>query len=155
MEIQEKQSKLNFNTASFSDIETLVEMMRELCEHDHRPFEKEGGQKALHGIIENELFGRAFLITLREEVIGYMVITFGYSLEFHGRDAFIDELYFKEEHRGRGYGKTALEFAANFCRDNSVKALHLEVERTNTIAQAFYKKADFEDLDRYLMTKWL
>jgi len=36
-----------------------------------------------------------------------------------------------------------------------VKALHLEVERTNTAAQAFYRKIGFKDHSRYLMTKWL
>jgi ribosomal protein S18 acetylase RimI-like enzyme len=34
-----------------------------------------------------------------------------------------------------------------------VRALHLEVERANTEAQAFYHKAGFADHDRYLLTK--
>jgi ribosomal protein S18 acetylase RimI-like enzyme len=39
------------------------------------------------------------------------------------------------------------------CRSLEVQALHLEVERANTKAQAFYHKVGFEDHDRYMLTK--
>jgi len=36
-----------------------------------------------------------------------------------------------------------------------ISAVHLEVDHTNTVAQALYRKAGFVDHDRYLMTRWL
>jgi ribosomal protein S18 acetylase RimI-like enzyme len=101
------------------------------------------------------MIGRVFLITMGGEITGYAVLTFGYSLEFRGRDAFVDELYLRDEYRGRGIGKRALEFLAGVCADNGVCAMRLEVERSNTRAQSVYRKFGFEDHDRYLMTKWL
>lgn len=95
------------------------------------------------------------MILLENEVAGYAVLTFGYSLEFHGRDAFVDELYLRNEYRGQGIGKRALEFLTEVCVAEGVSALHLEVERSNTQAQAVYRKFGFEDHDRYLMTRWL
>jgi GNAT superfamily N-acetyltransferase len=83
------------------------------------------------------------------------VLTFGYSLEFHGRDAFVDELYLQEGARGRGTGRQALEFLAGVCSDLGVRALHLEVVRGNEAAQRLYRGFGFEDHDRYLMTKWV
>jgi ribosomal protein S18 acetylase RimI-like enzyme len=83
------------------------------------------------------------------------VLTLGYSLEYHGRDAIIDELYIIEEYRGQGIGTRAIELAAKESRSLGIKALHLEVERKNTNAQHFYRKIGFEDHDRYLLTKWL
>jgi hypothetical protein len=40
--------------------------------------------------------------------MGYVGLTLGYSLEFEGRDAFIDELYFQEPFHGQGIGAKAL-----------------------------------------------
>ena len=87
--------------------------------------------------------------------VGYVVLTLGFSLEFHGRDAFVDEIYIRAQYRGRGIGGKALAFAEGACRSLGVRALHLEVERKNTAAQAVYRKVGFKDHDRYLMTKYV
>ena len=46
-------------------------------------------------------------------------------------------------------------FLADVCRTEGIAALHLEVERANTIAQEVYRKQGFKDHDRYLLTKWI
>ena len=95
------------------------------------------------------------LVSSRNEVIGYIVLTFGFSLEFHGRDAFLDELYLSEEYRGKGIGEASLGFVEALCQREGIKALHLEVERRNRRAQELYRQAGYQDHDRYLLTKWL
>ena len=45
--------------------------------------------------------------------VGYLVLTLGYSLEYGGRDAFIDEVYIRSSYRGRGIGTAALTFRRN------------------------------------------
>lgn len=145
-----------FKTATPDDIETLIQMMREFYAHDETmAFDEAIARRALLGVIGDNTLGRVFLILLANEVVGYAVLTFSYSLEFHGRDAFVDEIYLRDEHRGRGIGKRALQFLTEVCAAEDIKALHLEVERANTSAQAVYRKFGFEDHDRYLMTKWL
>jgi ribosomal protein S18 acetylase RimI-like enzyme len=87
--------------------------------------------------------------------IGYIVLTLGYSLEFQGRDAFIDEFYIRSSFRGQGYGSRVMALVEKEARSLGVHALHLEVERGNLVAQAFYRKAGYKDHSRYLMTKWI
>jgi ribosomal protein S18 acetylase RimI-like enzyme len=145
-----------FKPASPDDIETLIVMMRDLYAHDGlAPLDEGVARRALLGVIGDDTLGRVFLILLANEVAGYAVLTFGYSLEFHGRDAFVDEIYLRPEYRGLGIGKRALQFLTEVCIAEGVNALHLEVERENTSAQIVYRKFGFEDHDRYLMTKWL
>src|SRR5262249_49208787 len=145
-----------FKPATSDDLETLIVMMRDLCANDGlAPLDEATARRALLGVICDDTLGRVFLIFLANEVAGYAVLTFGYSLEFHGRDAFVDEIYLRAEYRGLGIGKRALGFLTGVCAENSVSALHLEVERSNTQAQAVYRKFGFEDHDRYLMTKWI
>jgi ribosomal protein S18 acetylase RimI-like enzyme len=145
----------NFKPATPNDIEPLIAMMRELYAHDGLAFDEANARRALSGLIADKTFGRAFLIIIAGEVAGYVVLTFGYSLEFHGRDAFVDELYLRDDYRGQGIGKRALRFLTEICAAEGVGALHLEVERSNTPAQAVYRKFGFKDHDRYLMTRYV
>jgi ribosomal protein S18 acetylase RimI-like enzyme len=146
----------DFKLPTPDDIEALIIMMRDLYAHDGlAPLDEGIARRALLGVIGDGTLGRVFLILLANEVAGYAVLTFGYSLEFHGRDAFVDEIYLRPEYRGLGIGKHALQFLTEVCIAEGVNALHLEVERENTSAQTVYRKFGFEDHDRYLMTKWL
>jgi len=145
----------SFRVAEPSDADTLVEMMRDFNAHERIAFDETEVRAVLAQLFANDTFGLACLILLGEQVAGYVVITFGFSIEFRGRDAFIDELFVKDEFRGRGLASTALRHAESVCRTRGVRALHLEVERQNTAAQSVYRRAGFADHDRYLLTKWL
>ncbi|MEW6495884.1 MAG: GNAT family N-acetyltransferase [Cyanobacteriota bacterium] len=146
---------ITFKVADTSDTEILVEFIREFHEIEHLPFDSSTIRRLLASFLNDDSLGRVWLIQASGEAIGYIILTFGYSFEFLGRDAFIDELYIRESHRGQGAGTTALQFVEEVCPSLGVQALHLEVDRINTNAQYLYRKMGFADHDRYLMTKWL
>lgn len=130
-------------------------MVRQLYAHDHIVFDPARVRAALAALIGNSNLGRALVIEDAGQVVGYFLVTFGYSVEFGGRDAFLDELFVQPSHRGRGLGTQALSVAADVCRAAGVQALHLEVDRANTDAQRLYRAHGFVDHDRYLLTRWL
>jgi len=142
-----------FKLADVADTDLLAEFMREFYEFDHLAFDEKAAHFSLRQILSNESLGMVWLIQVDGSPIGYVVLTLGFSLEFHGRDAFIDEIYIRTKHRGKGIGRRALEFVEAACRSLGVRAMHLEVERNNTKAHAVYHKIGFEDQDSYLMTK--
>lgn len=100
-------------------------------------------------------FGRVWLICDGSTLVGYVVLTIGFSFEFHGHDAFIDELYIDVAHRRRGYGRQAVAFVEQQAREMGVTAIHLEADHGNDRAFELYRRTGFEDHDRFLMTKWL
>lgn len=142
-----------FKAVTPTDIPQLLQFMREYYEFDHLTFDENVARAALAEMIGNEAFGRIWVIRHAAEAIGYLVLTLGYSLEYGGRDAFIDEVYIRSSHRGKGIGTAALAFAEDQCRSLGVRALHLEVERANTNAYGVYRKVGFVDHERYMMTK--
>lgn len=146
---------ITFKVADTSDTEILVEFIQEFHQIEHLPFDSSTIRRLLATFLNDDSLGRLWLIQASGEAIGYIILTFGYSLEFLGRDAFIDELYIRESHRGQGAGTKALQFVEEVCPSLGVQALHLEVDRINTNAQDLYRKMGFADHDRYLMTKWL
>jgi GNAT superfamily N-acetyltransferase len=145
----------SFRIAGTSDADALVEMMRDFNAHERIAFDEREVRAVLAQLFADDPPGLACLVLLGGEVAGYFVLAFGFSVEFRGRDAFIDELFIKDAHRGRGLGAAALRHAEGLCRGRGVRALHLEVERGNVRAQSVYRRAGFLDHDRYLLTKWL
>src|SRR5579864_1723561 len=135
----------SFRIATDSDADLLLPMMREYYAFDHHPFDAEKARAALLGLLRDPAFGRVWLICDRENPVGYIVLTFGYSLELLGRDAFVDEFFLLESHRGQGWGRWTIEFVEQAARALGVHAIHLEVTRHNEGAQQFYPKLGFED----------
>ncbi|HYE72104.1 MAG TPA: GNAT family N-acetyltransferase [Blastocatellia bacterium] len=147
--------KITYRRATNNDLPLLIELMRDFNAHEGICFDEVIARSAIAGMLNDENKGYLWLIERDGLVVGYTVLTFGYSLEFHGRDAFVDEIYLIESARGQGIGQLAIQFLEEQCRSLGISALHLEVERSNTHAQAVYRKAGFVDHDRYLLTKWL
>jgi ribosomal protein S18 acetylase RimI-like enzyme len=112
-------------------------------------------RSALTRLIGDESIGMVRVLHEGASVVGYAVVSYGYSLEFHGRNALLDELFIAEGYRGKGFGRRAVEFLLEECAKAGVHAVHLEVDRSNRPAQELYRKYGFVDHDRYLMTKRL
>ena len=145
----------SFRVAEPADADALVEMMRDFNEHERIAFDESEVRAVLAQLFANDAYGLACLILLGGQVAGYVVLTFGFSIEFRGRDALIDELFVRDEFRGRGLATAALRHAEGLCRERGIRALHLEVDRQNTRAQSVYARAGFADRGNHLLNKWL
>jgi ribosomal protein S18 acetylase RimI-like enzyme len=143
---------IHFRIATNSDIQILLSMMRDLYDFDGLDFYPQKARKALRKIVNDRTLGKVWLILDRSDPIGYVVLTLGYSLEYLGRDAFIDEIFIKESHRRKGIGTEAIRFVLRACNELGVQALHLEVEKANRGARAFYEQIGFENHDRNLLS---
>jgi ribosomal protein S18 acetylase RimI-like enzyme len=142
-----------------TDLDAVLVLMEELFLEDRLPdqraFDASDARSALRDLLTDPAQGRLWLICDGDAAVGYLALTFGYSLEYHGPDAFIDELYIRPSHRGRGWGTRAMGHAEATARSKGIRALHLEVGHRNVAAQAFYRKLGYADHERYLMTKWI
>jgi diamine N-acetyltransferase len=145
----------NFRIAADPDVDLLLGMMREYYLYDGHAFDEPRARTALLSFLREPAFGRAWLICDGDVPVGYIVLTFGYSLEYLGRDAFIDEFFLRESHRGRGWGGQTLDFVEEAARAAGVRSIHLEVVRSNTTAKEVYRRSGYADHDHYLMSKWI
>ncbi|HEY9673810.1 MAG TPA: hypothetical protein V6D11_20380 [Waterburya sp.] len=76
--------EITFRVADNSDTETLLKFIREYYEFDHHPFDEQTLRTALTKILKDESLERVWLIQEGRNAIGYIVLAFGYSLEFRG-----------------------------------------------------------------------
>lgn len=151
--VGQKNMPVNLRLATAGDEEILLELVRLYHEFDRIPFEEDAAARALKPLLRQGDAGLIWLMELDGSIIGYVALCFGYSIEFGGRDAFLDEMYILEEHRGRGIGRSVLRTIQSKAAELGVKALHLEVERTNKRARSLYLSLGFASRERYhLMT---
>lgn len=87
--------------------------------------------------------GEVYLMRAVDGVAGYIVMTWGFTVELGGPFVLIDELYIGPGYRGRGWGRAALAFVAARARQGGFRAVQLEVEHHNTHAEALYQRAGF------------
>jgi GNAT superfamily N-acetyltransferase len=145
----------SFRFATLNDVDRLLPLMQDFYVFERLDYNERRLLRLLSELIADESLGRLVLFEEALELLGYMVLGFGFSLEFHGRDCLIDEFYVRPEHRSKGIGKAALEFAVEACRNLGIKAVHLEADHFNVRGHEFYKRAGFKDHDRHLMTRWM
>ncbi|HSS76783.1 MAG TPA: GNAT family N-acetyltransferase [Thermoanaerobaculia bacterium] len=141
--------------ATHADVEAILALHRDFFEEDHYAFREEEARANLALLLDEPSLGRLFAIDDGGSVVGYLVLTFGFSLEFSGRNAVVDELYLAPAHRGHGLGTRALAAAEEACRELGIRAIHLVVEHYKKDAQALYRRVGFVAYDRVLMTKVL
>src|SRR6266851_6023776 len=145
---------IEFVLTGEADGEVLVRLARAFHLEDGHPLDNPG-EAALLQITRGEPFARSWIVREDGQPIGYLVITLGYSVEYGGRDGFIDDLYLVPSVRGRGLGRTLLDFALAQAAFLGIGTLHLEVEPGNESAARLYRAAGFAETGRRLMRRHL
>jgi ribosomal protein S18 acetylase RimI-like enzyme len=146
---------IHFKTAEIADLSRLVPWIQAYYGFDRIPFDQARVTRALERLLMDASLGRVWIIRNDEQDAGYVVLTFGYDLEFGGRQATITEIYLDPEHRRSGLGAATFKFLEDFCYTHGVHALELQVEQENIAAQSFYQKLGFQKHDRIPMSKWI
>lgn len=102
-------------------------------------------------LLEGSPHGAIYLIGPARAPIGYVIVSFGWSVEFGGLDGFLDEIYIRPAVRGRGIGTEVLVALPKALAGAGLRALHLEVDRENEKARKLYEKLRFEPRERYML----
>lgn len=134
------------------DVTQLVELMGEFYREDGDPFDAARAAAAFTDLLEHDHLGTAWLIRCDGALAGYLACPFTLSLEYGGRTAFVDDLFIRPQHRGKGCGRRAMETVLDDCRRRGVRAVHLEVRPANTVARRLYASLGFDHPGRDLLT---
>ena len=137
-----------------ADLAVLEGLVRAYYAEDGLSFEERRQPAALARLLDDEALARGWLVRRGGRVVGYIVLTWSFSIESGGLDGYIDELFLTPEVRGRGLGSRVLALAELEARRLGLLRLYLEVEHGNR-ALNLYRRAGFVDHHRYLMSKRL
>lgn len=143
--------KVEIKIASIADLGILLPLVRAFHEFEDLQIADDCRKSSLITLLGNKNLGGIWLIYGELHPVGYIVLCVGYSIEFGGKDAFIDEFYISPEFRGRGIGTQTLELIKIAAKDLDIRAIHLEVARTNTNAHRLYERSNFRTREKYIL----
>lgn len=152
MPAQPSRSTADIAAVRRDDAAVLVTLARAFHGEEGRTLDA-ASEAALVAIAEGEMLARAWLVRGGDRPVGYLIITLGFSVEYGGRDGFIDDLYLVPEVRGAGLGRRLLAFALAESARLGVRTLHLEVDMENEPATRLYRAGGFEETGRRLMRR--
>lgn len=110
---------------------------------------------AFKKLLADPALGRAWFIYSNDIRVGYLVLTFGFDMEYGGRDAWITDFYVRPDFEGRGVGTEALTLLEEKALRLEICALHLMVYDGNARARNVYGKRGFKRNPRIALIKIL
>lgn len=134
------------------DVDRLVALMDEFYAAAGYKLNHQRASRAFGALLADERLGRIWLIGSGSSPVGYLVLTFCFSMEYGGLSAILDDFFIQEPFRGRGLGKAALAEVRSFCEGYGVRAINVETGFDNAVAQTVYRRTGFVNTDRQLMT---
>jgi ribosomal protein S18 acetylase RimI-like enzyme len=134
-------------TAQALDHAALLDLMADFNRAERIEMRREITGPALRRLLADDSLGR--VVVLEDDgLVGYAVVTWGFDLEFGGRDAFLTEIFVRPEARRSGRGRTLLEGVMSAAKAAGASAIHLGVYPDNHAALSLYRAAGFSRLPR-------
>jgi GNAT superfamily N-acetyltransferase len=130
-------------------IDEALAMMERFYADVEIEFRRDRARRALEQLPS---FGGWWFLEQSGRPVGYFVLTVGYSLEFGGRYALLDEFFVEKQSRGQRLGASAMQRILEQARAMGVAAIHLEADGH---VREFYRRSGFSARHREMMTLWL
>lgn len=138
------------------NLEKLLPMVTAFHAEEGLNTTEEHRRAAVEPLLNGIPYGAVYLIGPTRAPIGYIIVTFSWSVEFGGMDGFVDELFIRPAVRGRGLATEVLTELPKTLASAGITALHLEVDKNNMSAQRLYSRCHFKLREGYhLMSRVL
>lgn len=105
---------------------------------------------ALAPLLEGSPHGAVYLIGPARAPVGYVVVTFGWSVEYGGLDGYVDHLYIRPPVRRRSIATEILLSLASALSDAGLCALHMRLDRDDGTALRLSQRTGFKPRDHYM-----
>ena len=104
----------------------------------------EARRAGLAPLLESSPHGAVYLIGPGRAPIGYIIVTFSWSVALGGMTGTVDEINIRPGVRGRGIGTEVLTNLPKALASAGLMALHAETGAADTRAQGFFARLRFE-----------
>lgn len=130
------------------DLDVLLDLAAEYCAHDRHDFDKAVARDGIMPLLADDRWGVIWLIIDHatdqptQAPLGYVAVTWGWSIEVGGVDVVLDEFYVRD--RGHGLGTAAHAEVVGELQRRGVRRITLETEAHNEPARRLYRRLGYE-----------
>ncbi|KXF80657.1 GNAT family N-acetyltransferase [Enterovibrio coralii] len=132
---------------SVDSMSRLLDLSKQLHDHEALSFDVEHVTTAFSFLISHPNHGDVFLVAVdhdgEQEIIGFVVLCYSFSVDLGGQIAVIDQIYLTPEWRRQGVGSHVLPNIEAHATEKDCHAVILEVNIGNSGAREFYEQFDY------------
>jgi GNAT superfamily N-acetyltransferase len=131
-----------------ADLPELLTLVKQYHQFEEIELDESLRQKALTSLIQSE-FGKLYIAESNAQLIAYLALCKGFSIESGGEDGFIDELFVLKNQRGQGAGQALLSAALEAAQSMGLNAVYLLARVSNVPAHKLYNRFGFKPRHGY------
>ena len=109
--------------------------------------------EGIRQVCTDPTLGRAWVLTVLDQDVGYALAYFRHSIDHAGRIAVLDDIWVAADWRGQGLGAYLLEAVCADLPAMGARAVLLEVDPANEVAIALYSRFGFTKTETAVYAK--
>jgi len=145
-----KPDSFEIRAATESDVPVILELIRALATYERAPNEVIATEKGLTEVLFGKKPAAEVLLAFENETaVGFAVFFHNFSTWLGRPGIYLEDLFVKPEHRGKGYGRALLIHLAKIARDRNCGRFEWAVLDWNEPAIQFYRKLGAKPMDEW------
>ena len=136
--------------ATVVDVPVILELIRALATYERAPNEVTATEEGLRDVLFGAKPAAEVLLAFENETaVGFAVFFHNFSTWLGLPGIYLEDLFVKPEHRGKGYGRALLIDLAKIARGRGCGRLEWAVLDWNEPAIQFYRKLGAKPMDEW------
>ena len=136
--------------ATVGDVPVILELIRALATYERAPNEVTASEETLREVLFGEKPAAEVLLLFEGDIAaGFAVFFHNFSTWLGRSGLYLEDLFVRPEHRGKGYGRALLVYLAGIARDRACGRMEWAVLDWNAPAIDFYKKLGAAPLEEW------
>jgi GNAT superfamily N-acetyltransferase len=145
-----KNQNFAIRRAAIGDVPIILELIRDLATYERAPHDVTATEEQLTDVLFGEKQVAEVLLAYEGDTpIGFAVFFHNFSTWLGRPGLYLEDLFVRPEHRGKGYGRALLVYLARIARDRACGRMEWAVLDWNAPAIDFYKKLGAAPLEEW------
>ena len=136
--------------ATLADVGTILNLIRDLATYERAPNQVTATEEQLVDVLFGKKPAAEVLLAFEdEEPVGFAVYFYNFSTWLGRAGLYLEDLFVRPEHRGKGYGRALLVELAKIARDRGCGRMEWAVLDWNEPAIEFYRKLGAKPMNEW------
>jgi len=142
--------RLAIRRATLADVGTILNLIRDLATYERAPNEVTATEEQLVDVLFGKKPAAEVLLAFEdEEAVGFAVYFYNFSTWLGRAGLYLEDLFVRPEHRGKGYGRALLVELAKIAHDRGCGRMEWAVLDWNEPAIEFYRKLGAKPMNEW------
>src|SRR4051794_7359738 len=148
--MNESEQALHIRSATRADIPLILQLIRDLATYERAPNDVVTTEDGLQDVLFGEKPSAEVRLAFEAETaVGFAVFFQNFSTWLGRPGLYLEDLFVRPEHRGKGYGRALLVDLAKIARDRDCGRMEWAVLDWNEPAIQFYRKLGAQPMNEW------